>query len=278
MRISFSTATFYHRGLRYSLGLARDLGFDGVELALGWDYMLRGLPSIERAVRRAHGAVNSVHPPFLPLPGWPRDVALRLRHLAEATRDLGASVLVLHTALLRGEDSPRARWYTRLIEQTQAIAGEGVRICLENNDYHKRSQRYLLDDLETLVRFATARGCGVTFDTCHAGANGEDLLRSYEIVRPVLGNVHLSDILLNEDGLKRHVAPGTGILPLRQFLSVLADDGYDGLITLELHPSQVGLFGRVRHSETLRRALEFVHDAIGSTAPVLTARPGQGNP
>ena len=42
MRISFSTATFYACSLGYSLRLARDVGFDGVELALGVGYQLRG--------------------------------------------------------------------------------------------------------------------------------------------------------------------------------------------------------------------------------------------
>ena len=42
MRISFSTATFYARSLAYSLRLARDAGFDGVELALGVGYQLTG--------------------------------------------------------------------------------------------------------------------------------------------------------------------------------------------------------------------------------------------
>ena len=84
MRISFSTGSFYHRGVGYSLRLARELGYDGVELALGWDFMLGGVPAVERALRRESGAVLSIHPPFLPLPGWPQTVPTRLERLVTA--------------------------------------------------------------------------------------------------------------------------------------------------------------------------------------------------
>src|SRR5579885_1994669 len=42
MKLSFSTASFYHWPLRFTLGLARELAFDGVELVIGPEYLLRG--------------------------------------------------------------------------------------------------------------------------------------------------------------------------------------------------------------------------------------------
>ncbi len=268
MRISFSTGTFYHRGVGHSLRLARQLGYDGVELALGWDYMRGGVAAIERALAREGSAILSVHPPFLPLPGWPRDLRTRLERLVTAPRDLGANILVLHTPFLWGEDSPRAVSYTRLLAWSRALAGDDVRICLENGEHRNRRQRYLLDDLATLTRFATERGCGITFDTCHLGANGEDLLQGYEIVRPALANVHLSDLIWSESGIETHVAPGKGALPLRELLAALSRDGFDGLVTLEIHPRQVGLFGGARHRRMLAEALAFVRDSLSASVPV----------
>ncbi len=275
MRISFSTGTFYHRGVGYSLRLARELGYDGVELALGWDYMLGGVPAVERALRREGGNILSVHPPFLALPGWPRDVPTRLERLVTTARDLGASILVLHTPYLWGEDSPRAINYTRLIEWSRSLVGDDVRICLENGEHRNRRQRFLLDDLGMLVRFAEERGCGITYDTCHVGANGDDVLRGYEIVRPLLTNVHLSDLIWGEGGIETHAAPGKGTLPLRELLATLARDGYDGLITLEIHPREVGLLNGARHRRVLADALAFVRDAFGAGAPAGTSEPGR---
>jgi sugar phosphate isomerase/epimerase len=50
MRISFSTGTFYHRPLAYSLRLARALGYDGVEYVVGPDY---SSPASNRFVGRS---------------------------------------------------------------------------------------------------------------------------------------------------------------------------------------------------------------------------------
>ena len=79
MRISFSTATFYAHSLGYSLRLARDAGFDGVELALGVGYQLSGPQHYLHAIRAEGIPVLSVHPPFLRLRvlGWPLAVARR---------------------------------------------------------------------------------------------------------------------------------------------------------------------------------------------------------
>jgi sugar phosphate isomerase/epimerase len=280
MRISFSTATFYHRSLRYSLRLARATGYDGVELALGPEYVLGGSATVERAVALEGLPVLSVHPPFLPLPGWPRHVVKRVQHLAAVTRDVHAEALVLHPPFLRGETSPRARAYTWLLELAREVGGPEIRICLESVEYRKRAQRYLLDDLETLVRFAQERHCGVTFDTCHAGANGQDLMQCYEIVRPVLGNVHLSDVIWQAGHPRTHVLPGEGSLPLRQLLAALARDGYSGPVTLEVHPREVGLFNRERQMRRLKQALDFVRSAVAKAAvdAVDTAGESEGIP
>lgn len=275
MRISFSTGTFYHRGVGHSLRLARELGYDGVELALGWDFMLGGVPAIERALRRQGSAVLSIHPPFAPLPGWPHEIPARLERMLTASRELGAGILVLHTPFLWGEDSPRATSYTRLLAWATAKAGDEVRICLENGEHRNRPKRYLLEDLPTLVRFATERGCGITLDTCHIGANGEDLLSAYEIARPALANVHLSDLIVNEEGIQTHVTPGRGTLPIREFLGVLARNGYDGLITLEIHPREVGLFGRGRQRGVLAEALAFVRESLESGMPLAASETGR---
>lgn len=139
-------------------------------------------------------------------------------------------------------------------------------IGLESSQYNKRTRRYYLDDLANLTSFAQAQGCGVTLDTCHAGANGQDILACYEIVRPALVNVHLSDVVWRNGKPRTHRLPGEGELPLRAFLAALARDGYDGLITLEIHPREVGLLNRARAARRLRQAAEFVRTAIASPA------------
>jgi sugar phosphate isomerase/epimerase len=261
MRVSFSTGTFYHRSLGYSLSLAAESGYDGVELVLGPRLLLHGVEPYRRAIQATGVPVLSVHPPFYPLPGWPRASTQAIPRLATTAHDVGATLAVVHTPFVTTAESPRAARYSNGL-QLGNEAGRGVMLGLESSQYNKRTRRYYLDDLVNLTRFAQERGCGVTFDTCHAGANGQDILACYEIVRPALCNVHLSDVVWRRGKPRTHRLPGEGTLPLRAFLSMLARDGYNGLITLEIHPRQAGMLSRVRAVRRLRQAAKFVRDAI----------------
>lgn len=264
MRFSFSTGSFYHRSLGYSFDLARATGFDGVEVVLGWDFALGGVGAIERAKRRHGVRVLSVHPPFVTWPGWPRAVEERIPRVAAVAHRLGASVAVCHTYPFSRLTAPRASRFAVALQCAVAAAGETA-LAIESNQYGTRHIRFPLDDLATLTTYAREHGCGITLDTCHVGANREDLLACYEIVRPVLLNVHLSDVRWVEGQPQTHAMPGEGTLPLREFLAMLARDGYDGLVTLELHPREVGLFNRTRAEERLRQALDFCREAVALT-------------
>src|SRR5579872_5091003 len=106
MQISFSTGTFYHRGLEYSLDLAREAGFVGVELVVGTRYILQGIASYQRAVEASGVPVLSVHPPFYLLPGWPRRFTQSIPQLASITQTLGGALCVVHTPFLANAETP----------------------------------------------------------------------------------------------------------------------------------------------------------------------------
>ncbi|HEX6797507.1 MAG TPA: sugar phosphate isomerase/epimerase [Ktedonobacterales bacterium] len=266
MRISLSTGSLYHRGLAYTLALARDAGFDGVELVVGLDYALGGLKRVTRLVREAEIPVFSVHPPFVRFPGWPRPVALRVLRMVELARAVEAPVVVLHPPLIRGPQTPRAQRYSYALRLAQVTLGEGgPTLGLETIQYNKREQHYYLDDAATLATFAVERGCGITYDTCHAGANGEDLLATYERLRPALVNVHLSDVEWQDGYPRTHRIPGLGALPLGDLVGRMARDGYDGPLTLELHPRFVPLLGRASQLAVLRDAVARVRAMASGT-------------
>ena len=258
MRVSFSTGTYYHRELRHSLALARDLGYDGVELVLGPRYLLHGARPLIDAITAAKVPALSVHPPFYPLPGWPRKASQAIPRLAEVTREIGAELFVVHIPFFSGPNTPRAQRFTEILRSGIKIGGGGVQIGLESSQYNKRKKRYYLDDLEHLTSFALERGCGVTFDTCHAGANGQDVLACYEIVRPALRNIHLSDVVWRGGKPMTHRLPGEGELPLGPLLQRLARDDYQGLISLEIHPREASFLNTARARGRLKKALDFV--------------------
>lgn len=261
MRLSFSTGTFYHLPLDYSLRLARDLGFDGVELVIGPEALYAGPSPLRRAIERVGVPVLSVHPPFLRLPGWPRWPAHRLPRMMALARDLGAELAVTHTINFYDPDSPRNAHFSQAIRLGHAAGGGEVALTIENSQYNRRRHMAYLDHLSRLVNYAQARGCGITFDTCHAGACHEDILQDYELVKPLLRNIHLNDLVRRGPRPHTHVVPGDGELPLRELMQRLAGDNYAGLVTVEAHPREVGLFGRANAERALGRALDLMRSA-----------------
>ncbi len=280
MRISLSTGTLYHRGLAYTLALARDAGFDGVELVVGLDYALGGVARVSRLVRDAGIPVLSVHPPFVRFPGWPRAIVLRMQRLVELARAVEAPVVVLHAPMIHSPQTPRALRYSYALRLARiASAEDGPVLALETNQYNKRAHRYFLDDPAALASFAIEHGCAVTYDTCHEGANGQDLLATYELLRPALANVHLSDVEWRDGYPYTHRVPGRGALPLPELLGRMAREGYDGPLTLEIHPKFVPLLGRSRQLEMLRETVARVRAMAAGGAVTLeteTRAPARG--
>lgn len=276
MRFSFSTGTLYPLPLDTSLRIARDLGYDGVELAIGPEALYLGDTPLRRAIERVGVPALSVHPPFASLPGWPRWPSRRLPRVVRLARLLGAELAITHTLHFYDPNSARNAHFSQAIRLGQAEGDGRVALTIENSQYTHRLARGrigYLDHTQRLINYAQTRGCGLTYDTCHAGASREDVLLMGEQMSPLLRNVHLNDMAWRNGRLRTHVAPGEGELPLRELLQRLAASGYDGLVTVELHPREIGWWGpgsRRRAEQALGRALAFMRaavDAVADTEP-----------
>ncbi len=60
---------------------------------------------------------------------------------------------------------------------------------------------------------------------------------------------------------------------MRAFLRRLGADGYDGLITLEIHPWYLSQFDRTQAVRQLAQSVEFVHEALGETGRITKPTP-----
>jgi sugar phosphate isomerase/epimerase len=257
MKLSFSTASFYHLPLRFTLGVARDLGFDGVELVVGPEYLLFG----QRRTRHLFTSMGvtplSLHPPLRRMPGWPINHVKNVLRSVAAARAFGCEAVVIHATNAWSEGNRRWREYAAAVRAAREAEGPPVTIAVELSQFTQRRRREAMDDVETVLRFAEDQGeqVGITLDTAHAGANGDDLLDLYAKVRPHLRNIHLSDWLLHGGDHHTHLVPGEGALPLAALLGALARDNYAGLVTLEVSPVYLHAWslrqGRARLAESL---------------------------
>ena len=155
----------------------------------------------------------------------------------------------------------------------ERLDGTGPRLALENSPkFRDRDAGYILRSLPDLRGFADAHDFPMTLDTAHIGTWDMDLIRSLDYFDGRLANVHFSD-LRNVSGwlmrrpelhsyVRQHQMPGSGFLPLKQFLRELVSRGYRGPITYELSPLPLQFWSFRRAGEKLRECVDFVHEAL----------------
>ncbi len=270
LRFTLSTASLFPLSLATTFGLAREAGFDGLDLAVTPEVMRRGAPYVAELSRRFQLPLLSLHGPLF---SWPSRVRLKERYaqslaLAQA---LGIPVITLHlphlaneAALDRLRGNPLLAWG---LERPQ----NGPCVSWENPTHLSLEGRGLVRRLLLEGSFP------ITFDFCHAGVGGGDALGFYQQLRERVVHVHLSDAKARQlpslftiwptlQGYLRthfveHQRPGQGVLPLIPFLRHLQEDGYRGTVALELSPSILQIWNRRVALGRLRQAVEFCRQA-----------------
>jgi sugar phosphate isomerase/epimerase len=273
--IALSTGSLYTYGTARVFDLAARAGFDGIEIMIDHRWDTRQ-PDYLRALSRDHDLpIVVLHSPFLTLdtPGWPEDALGRLQHTVKLAQALDVPTVVTHLpfrfhALV-------GRWYAarqRIIKLSVPIrrresysrflcngleafeAEAGVTVAIENMPAHRflgrRVNSYAFNSIAEIARFPH-----LTLDTTHLGTWGMDPVAVYEQLRERVAHVHLS----NFDG-REHRSPPDGRLRLAALLRRLADDGYQGVVTVETGPDALHAEDRNRCLAALRRALAFCRE------------------
>jgi sugar phosphate isomerase/epimerase len=152
--------------------------------------------------------------------------------------------------------------------------GSGPRLALENRARSFRTEKdLLLSRLPELRAFADKHDLQMALDTSHIGTWDLDLLASVDYFKERLANVHLSDVVEStrraENGrsavrVRQHRLPGTGRLPLVEFLQLLALEGYRGPVTFELTPTALQIWNPWAVARILDDCVEFVRAAVRS--------------
>ncbi len=276
LSISISTFSLFPLPLRVALPLIRRAGLDGVELMAPTLAQPGHLRSMAEEVRHSGLSVQSVHQPLFGL-GPLTPLAHRANTAVELAIAVGAPRVVLHSPAVPHWHHPEAvRWLEALGCLQERAASAGIVIGIENMDRNPTlAPPAVLGEVSALAEFAAERDLGITLDTCHAmrtGITGPSLLESYEIVRPRLVNVHLSDwrdigagerCYLLRTVRANHRLPGQGQAPLAAFLQRLASDAYAGPVTLELNPWALRPLSERLCLRILERAVTYIRRAEG---------------
>jgi len=229
-RLVFSTAPFFRYPVREAFRHAAEAGFEAVEVMVTQDPHTQEPHLLARLSEEYGLDVAAVHAPFLLLTRrvWgsePTGKIYRAVHLAE---ELGAPVVVIH---------PPYRWQVRFrawVEDQLAdfSARTGVIVAVENMfPIRIRGDRgvrlHASEALEDLDRVPY-----LVLDTSHAAVAGLDVRDFYRDHGSRIRHVHLSNNA--GKGWDSHLPVHEGVLPLEDFLSDLAGDGFGGSVSLEL--------------------------------------------
>lgn len=286
LRLSFSTGALYHLPLRKTFALAHEAGFAGVELVYCPEVAHLGASRIWRLSQQYSLPVLSVHPSVVPYPGYNRAAHI-LPRLASLAERLECPLVVLHTPKVSTLQEPKGREFVEVLLRQRDRCNPRLRIALENSGFYQPSDTaFILHNPLQLRDLADRYDLPLTFDTSHAGTTPYGVLKTYDILRRRVVNVHFSDLLPRRifpdwrplyTMLVHHQMPGEGILPLAEFVRALLADDYAGSFTLEVSPTAVRAWDLAQTRQILVGAIRFVRQLEAQQSnPRLTEPVGRG--
>ncbi len=261
--LALSTGSLHNYGLNRAWAFAAEAGFEAVEVLIDARWDTRQPAYLRRLAEENGVPPAALHTPFRPLPGFGDDYPACVRRALALAGEVGARTVVAHPE--GGDGSDWSGWLRKNHDELSPPGGP--RLAVENLPLVPGKSggkpRYRTHTVERIARFPC-----VTFDTTHFASAKIDVLAAYDALWERVGHVHLSDFAAG----KEHRLPGTGELPLDRFLAALAARGYDGVISVELHPDALGAGDDDTVRAHLREVVAFCRgglaaaDAIGEAA------------
>ncbi|PYI52137.1 sugar phosphate isomerase/epimerase family protein [Paenibacillus flagellatus] len=120
------------------------------------------------------------------------------------------------------------------LKKAAAVAErEGVLLLQENEPACNGG---FADEIGRIVRAVGSPAMKALWDPGNEAYGGRPAFpEGYEAIKDVLAHVHIKDAYVRPDGTSRCVPVGSGTVPFIAQLRALAEDGYDGLFTIETH-------------------------------------------
>lgn len=246
-----STSCVHPWSTERAFAMAKQAGYDGVEVMVSRDRGTRDALALSELAERYDLPILSVHAPVLLLTHfvWGRDPQVKLERSAALAQAVGAASVVVH---------PPFRWQggyaERFLEAVAETSGRfGVTVAVENMfpwTVRGRSLPAYSPGWDPLDFDCEA----VTLDFSHAALSGRDGLDMAVQLGPRLRHVHLCDGSEGA-GFDEHLPPGEGSQPIAETLAWLAETGWDGSIVAEVNTRR--LRTEEERLDVLRATLDY---------------------
>ncbi len=256
MKILFSSGTLHHWPLTEVFRLAKETGFDGCDLVVNRSV---DEPRFKDKISEALSILPaySMHAPFMRLATWGAHVDA-LRQSIKSARELGIGLVNFHPPSWFHRELTFFRWFRKIEDFQKELDCGNVQLAIENMPLigsRLRLAPYILNDYKDLIDFGLKKNLYFTFDTTHIATFDHDAVVSFLSFHKTarLKNVHLSDSMAAQS----HLFPGTGTLPLARLLNTMRRVGYEGMVTLEVAPTELPVTKELL-VKTLRYAASFM--------------------
>jgi len=234
MKLILSAGSLYTQPAPKVFELAREVGFDGMEVIINHDFSVVNHLNHLRTLQ-AILPVNSIHAPFFDVDGW-GDKVDQLRICCDLALEAGVPLINFHPPSWLSLELKFWRWLKRIDDFQADLGHNRLLVSIENMPCMAKSKinPYLLATPEKMISFLAGHNLYLTFDTAHCGSMHTNFINDFYqyYASGRMRNIHFSDYANGQE----HLMPGHGALPLTRFLNHLRETGYDHSLVLELSP------------------------------------------
>lgn len=218
-------------------------GMDGVELILPSFQKVSDeeLAEVKQVLDNCSMKIFSVHQVIRLITKTRMAEIVELFHVADS---LEAKVIVLHMSSAGKQIFNKD--YIKLVHSLQKKYG--IQVGFENRErffgsfnkahgWHGGKFAQLMEENDFQI----------TLDTTHLAQAGGDIIDFFEKNKDRIINIHLSDYRPHPFNNTfrpfryKHLPLGKGVLPIEQFLKLLKNERYKGLVTMEIHADLDGM-------------------------------------
>jgi sugar phosphate isomerase/epimerase len=263
--VLLSTSSVFPEPTSAAFEMAARLGYDGVEVMVWTDPVSQDIDALRRLSDYHQIPILAIHSPCLIITQrvWGTDPWGKLVKAQAAAERLGASTVVVH---------PPFRWqreYAReFISGIADMANETeVHFAVENMFPLRARGRavvpYAPDYSPVDQDFSH-----VTLDLSHTAVSQSDALAMATTLGDRLAHVHIAD----GSGAPKdeHLVPGRGTQPCAELLERLAENGYSGLVVVEVNTRKAE--SRADREADLAEALAFTRLNMAAPAELVDLR------
>ena len=236
IKLILSTGSLYTLPMDTVFAIARDTGFDGMEVIINYDFQYGDNLALLRDLQQIM-PIASLHAPFLELDRWGDKISQVVR-TADLALQAGIPLINFHPPAWMAMEFKFWNWFKKIRDFQDQVGRNEVMITVENmpsTGAFGLNPHYLAQT-QKLIEFMAAHNLFLTFDTAHMGSSKANFLNDFHLLYDSgrMRNIHFSDFGYGRE----HLLPGHGVLPLTRFLNHLRETRYDATLVLELSPHE----------------------------------------